>query len=164
MTAIAYKDGILAVDSQCTWGTLKTQTKKYYVVNVYNIGDCVVALCGNVHAAEHIVKWVSDNENGRDTPFEGLTSNTRYGFAITEDLIVYPIYGNGYVGLPDENAFVSEGCAYEFLHGAMAAGATAQRAVELAVDNCDGCGFPVMAIDVKGMILDARHKQNGAPF
>ena len=48
MTAIAYRDGVLAVDSQCTWGAIKTQTKKYYVVNVYNIGDCVVALSGSI--------------------------------------------------------------------------------------------------------------------
>lgn len=149
MTAIAYKGGILAVDSQCTWGAMKTHTKKYQIVDVCNIGVCVVVMAGNVHAAEHVTDWIMKNDHGRDTPFEGLQSNARYGFAITEDLIVYPIYGNGYIGHPDTNKFVAEGCAFEFLHGAMAAGKGAFQAVELATMHVDGCSGPVILIDVK---------------
>ena len=154
MTAIAYKDGILAVDSQCTWGAMITKTKKYHTVEVAGIGTCVVAMSGNIHAVENLIEWIAENTKGRDTPFEGLTSNIRYGFAITQDLIVYPIFGNGYIGHPDTNRFVAEGCAFEFLHGAMAAGKGAFQAVELATLYCDGCGGPVLKVDVKQHIQD----------
>lgn len=42
MTAIAFRDGILAVDRQVSWDAITTIAKKYHKVKIPGFGVCCV--------------------------------------------------------------------------------------------------------------------------
>ena len=50
--------------------------------------------------------------------------------------------------------FIAEGSAFQFLMGAMAAGASSREAVALACDYCDSCGQGIDTVDVREALKD----------
>ncbi|HAG6428517.1 TPA: hypothetical protein HFD65_003301 [Escherichia coli] len=148
MTAIAYRNGVLAVDREVTWGNVATSTNKVHRVDIPGIGLCLVAMSGKLRPVTDIIEHLSVTPNGRKEPFSDLNPDSRYGIAITQDLVVYPIYGDGKLGLPDTNEFIAEGSAFEFLMGTMAAGCSAEEAVRLSCEYCSSCGQGVNFYDV----------------
>lgn len=148
MTAIAYRNGILAVDRQVTWGNVATSTNKVHKVDIPGVGLCLVAMSGKIRPVMDIIEHLRITACGRKEPFSDLNPDSRYGIAITQNLVVYPIYGDGKLGLMDKNEFIAEGSAFEFLMGAMAAGCSAEEAVTLACVHCDSCGQGVNFYDV----------------
>lgn len=160
MTAIAYRNGVLAVDRQVTWGNIATTTNKVHTVNIPGIGLCLVAMSGKLRPVDDIVEHLKTTSRGRKEPF----SDSRYGIAVTQELVVYPIYGDGKLGLPDTNEFIAEGSAFEFLMGTMAAGCTAEEAVRLACHYCDSCGQGVDFYDVAGTLKRAQCTDEEEPF
>ena len=164
MTAIAYRNGVLAVDRQVTWGNIATTTNKVHTVNIPGIGLCLVAMSGKLRAVDDIVEHLKTTSRGRKEPFSDLIPDSRYGIAVTQELVVYPIYGDGKLGLPDTNEFIAEGSAFEFLMGTMAAGCTAEEAVQLACQYCDSCGQGVRFYDVAGTLKRAQCADEEEPF
>lgn len=164
MTAIAYRDGILAVDRQVTWGNIATTTNKVHTVNIPGIGLCLVAMSGKLRPVDDIVEHLKTTSRGRKEPFSDLIPDSRYGIAVTQDLVVYPIYGDGKLGLPDTNEFIAEGSAFEFLMGTMAAGCGAEEAVRLACHYCDSCGQGVDFYDVAYTLKMAQCTTEEKPF
>jgi hypothetical protein len=164
MTAIAYRDGILAVDRQVTWGNIATTTNKVHTVNIPGIGLCLVAMSGKLRPVDDIVEHLKTTVRGRKEPFSDMNPDSRYGIAVTQDLVVYPIYGDGKLGLPDTNEFIAEGSAFEFLMGTMAAGCTAEEAVRLACHYCDSCGQGVDFYDVAYTLKMAQCTDKEEPF
>lgn len=164
MTAIAYRNGILAVDRQVTWGNIATTTDKVHTVNIPGIGLCLVAMSGKLRAVEDIVEHLKTTVRGRKEPFSDLIPDSRYGIAVTQERVVYPIYGDGKLGLPDTNEFIAEGSAFEFLMGTMAAGCGAEEAVRLACHYCDSCGQGVDFYDVAYTLKVAQCKIEEKPF
>lgn len=149
MTAIAYRDGILAVDGQTSWGNIKTKSRrKVEAVNIAGMGHCLVVLSGTVHGCESLVNHLTMSRYSSGKLFEGMEASSRYGIAIDSKMKVYPVFGDGYVGRADFNEFIAEGSAFEFLMGAMSAGASAKEAVELACKYCNYCGGDVYTVDV----------------
>lgn len=149
MTAIAYRDGILAVDGQTSWGNIKTNSRrKIQAVHIPGIGDCLVVLCGTVHGCENLMNHLTMYSSSAGKPFEGMEASSRYGIAVDSRMTAYPVFGDGYVGAADFNEFIAEGSAFEFLMGAMSAGASAKEAVELACKYCNYCGGDVYTVDV----------------
>ena len=164
MTAIAYRNGILAVDRQVTWGNIATTTNKVHTISIPGIGLCLVAMSGKLRAADDIVEHLQTTSRGRKEPFSDLNPDSRYGIAVTQELVVYPIYGDGKLGLPDTNEFIAEGSAFEFLMGTMAAGCSAEDAVQLACVYCDSCGQGVNFYDVAYTLKMAQCKPEEEPF
>ncbi len=87
-----------------------------------------------------------------------------FSYAIRQDLVVYPIYGDGKLGLPDTNEFIADGSAFEFLMGTMAAGCGAEEAVRLACHYCDSCGQGVDCYDVAYTLKRAQCTDEEEPF
>lgn len=155
MTAIAYRDGILAVDGQTSWGNIKTKSgSKIKPLEIPGFGRCLVALSGTVHGVENLFNFLKTSCDGADRPFEGMETASRYGIVVDYKLRVYPVFGNGYIGEQDHNPIVAEGSAFEFLMGAMCAGASAEEAVRLACEHCNYCGGEVEVMNVRSWHID----------
>ena len=164
MTAIAYRDGILAVDRQVTWGNIATITNKVHTINIPGIGLCLVAMSGKLRPVDDIVEHLKTTVRGRKEPFSDMNPDSRYGIAVTQERVVYPIYGDGKLGLPDTNEFIAEGSAFEFLMGTMAAGCGSEEAVRLACHYCDSCGQGVDCYDVAYTLKRAQCADEEEPF
>lgn len=156
MTAIAFRDGILATDRQVTWDCVKTITKKIHFVRVPGYGPCIVSLSGYVWGEEKILEQLKSFTEGTGQDTGDMGRQSRYGFLITKDMHVHGIYGDGRVGIREhhENGFFAEGNAHSFLLGAMAQGATAEEAVKLACEYCNNCGLGVDVLDVKAYLSE----------
>ena len=156
MTAIAYRDGIVATDRQVTWGSIAGVANKAHKVYVDRFGVCLVAMSGFVYGEEVILDQLRTNSRGIGMDIGQMQRDSRYGFLITKEMKVHAIYGDGRVGMEEhhENSFIAEGSAFQFLMGAMAAGAGAREAVALACEYCDSCGQGIDAIDVKEFLND----------
>lgn len=151
MTAIAYRDGILATDRQVTWSKVATVADKHRKIDVPGYGLCLVCLSGFVYAEERIFRQLEHTTVGDGQDIGDTNAQARYGFLITKDLKVHGVYGDGTVGVEEhyENKFFAEGSAFDFLMGAMANGASAHTAVRLACEYLDGCGQGINVIDVR---------------
>ncbi len=148
MTAIAYRDGILACDRQVTWSSVTSIAKKYHKVKVPGMGVCVLVMSGYVYGEEVILEQLASTSKGTGQSTGDMQPQSRYGFLITKDLHVHGVYGDGRVGLREhhDNTFFAEGSAFQFLMGAMAAGMSAESAVNLACEYCDACGQALMLL------------------
>ena len=151
MTAIAYRDGIIASDRQVTWGSVAGVSRKIHKVEVHYFGTCLVAMSGFVYGEEVILNQLRTNSSGKGEDIGQMQRDSRYGFLITKGMKAHAIYGDGRVGMEEhhENTFIAEGSAFQFLMGAMAAGASAREAVALACEYCDSCGQGIDVVDVK---------------
>lgn len=150
MTAIAYRDGILAADRQVSWDGIRGVAVKMQTIRVPSIArHVVVAMSGNVRASGDIIENLKINGRGTGTAFDGCTVSSRYGIAVDSDGRIYPVYGDGKLGSVDINEYVAEGSAFQFLMGAMAQGASAPEAVQLACKHLDYCGMGIDAVNVQ---------------
>lgn len=156
MTAIAYRDGILATDRQVSWGDSTSATKKIHFVRVAGMGPCIVTLSGYVWGEEKILDQLKEFTEGTGQDIGEMARQSCYGFLITKNLQVHRIYGDGRVGLPElpEVPYFAEGSAHSFLLGAMSYGATAEEAVKLACQHCNYCGHGVDVLDVKAYLSE----------
>lgn len=151
MTAIAYRAGILAIDRQVTWDAVTSTANKYRKIEVPGLGPCVVVLSGYMYAIDVVMEQLAEHTKGRGADIGDQRMQSRYGFLITKDLKVHGIFGDGRVGMEEhyENEYFAEGGVLTFLLGAMAHGASAVDAVNLACAHCDGCGHGVDIINVR---------------
>ncbi len=76
-------------------------------VSIPGIGLCLVAMSGKLRPVNDIVEYLKTTVRGRKEPFSDMNPDSRYGIAVTQDIIVYPIYGDGKLGLPDTNEFIT---------------------------------------------------------
>lgn len=129
MTTIAYKDGILAVDSQATFGTLRVPgiTKKMRLLQ----DGSIAAGCGVLATVSKMFHWL-DTDRSTDCPLKGGEQSsvvivvTMAGeVQIWEDELPYE---------HDANAPLAQGSGMEIAYGAMQCGKTAEEAVEIAAE------------------------------
>ncbi|MCU6209420.1 hypothetical protein, partial [Enterobacter cloacae] len=98
MTAIAYRDGILALDRQVTWDTITSITSKYRKIKVPGYGVCVACLGRYVFGAGVFFCRLPATSKGTGEDTGGMATETRYGFIVTKDLHIHGLYGDGRVG------------------------------------------------------------------
>lgn len=135
MTAIAYRDGIMAADSaERSQGTLLGYAKK-----IARLSDgTLVAGAGQASACVKFVAWISGGEDGKlDIQAEDFAA-----LVVKPDGRVFRYDKEGFA-LEINGEFHAEGCAYKLLIGAMAAGASAEEAVNIAVQYDGYCGGDV---------------------
>lgn len=163
MTAIAYKNGVLAADSLIQSGELTFALKdKVRVVNTAK-GLWLIAEAGNCGDSMVIADEVEDfitqdaAQGGRgecltEEEFVHRASRQFHTLKTTGHcsvLVVRPSGGtstfnkDGFDGHWAKDVTVAIGTPQEFLQGAMSAGATAERAVELSVGRYGCCANPV---------------------
>ena len=144
MTAIAYKDGILAADTQSVWGrgTISSlnMTKVWHGHRGALVGSAGSFAFGGVYrrATQSLefdwTSWRSENDN-----FEGIFVHREIG------IVIFSATSPAFV-VPKDTPYVALGVGDDFLEGAMAAGASAAEAVALAIRCRADCGGEVLCI------------------
>ena len=113
----------------------------------------VITVCGYVGAVEPLIAHILYND-----PFDFKKYNLE-PYEITGLLCshdgVYKICGDGRLSLTDCK-FHANGSGFAFAFGALAAGASAKRTVELAMQYTDSAKHGVDVVDLREMFPDAK--------
>jgi ATP-dependent protease HslVU (ClpYQ) peptidase subunit len=135
MTTIAWDGKTLAGDKQTTMGNTPVLTTK-----VFSLGGVLIGACGNTCDCQAFVKWAKEGSDDRPdfTDFTGM--------------VIHP---DGTINLYDEEPNITTfsrdkwaiGSGARFALGAMAHGATAAEAVEIAsqLDVYTGLGIDTVS-------------------
>jgi len=137
MTAYAYRDGILAVDSLCQRSGLRSC--RMHKVVILPDGDMIVG-AGQTDTIRHVAKQL----------LAGVKPIDVVGFKDDDPTYVHRIKPDGHVDgwcsegyhFDDSALFIGNG-EYRFLSGAMAVGASAIEAVIAACWHSVDCDFPI---------------------
>lgn len=138
MTTLAYRDGVLAADSLATAGGIRDSE----VLKVRKIGRLLTAGCGSGALCEKFVGWVQRGMPG-NSPWEGSGADgNSLLVAPDRSLVVFGVNGPWRVDRP----FYALGSGGDIALGAMAAGASAEEAVEIAIRFDVYSGGPIRSI------------------
>ncbi len=135
MTIICVRDGIMAADSGTFVGDLRTtQSRKINRAPDGTLG----AAAGITADCLRFQAWIAGGfAEGAFNPVEADFA----ALILTPDGQVFDYqYGTR---IPSTFGYAALGGPWPFAQGAMAAGASAERAVELAIEFCNGCAGPV---------------------
>ncbi len=142
MTIIAFKDGIIAGDTLCRWDGIRVWYQEKIIIAFDGV---VAAAAGTTSDCYAFEKWIKGGRVGEPLRF-GDTFEALWFLPNGE------IWGGDGVGvhnIPRDVEFLTIGCASKFGSGAMAAGCSARRAVELCIRYHDGCGGEVQTAVLK---------------
>lgn len=133
MTVIAYKDGVMAADGQVTSdGTIMLSNE---VKCFYKDGH-VFGVAGLFGEALILQKWFTNGMKG-DPPT--ITSETE-GMLVSPDGIVYGLWEHQMMVPLENRDFYVIGSGFHIATGAMEMGASAIKAVEIAIKYSIYCG------------------------
>lgn len=126
MTTIAIRDGIMAADTSVWEGCYRGSKQKIVRTSLGHL----FATCGDSGITERLAKWIEDGESEDRLP--RIVEKT--------DFAALVLYRDGSVGHYTERfmrsmidgPFFALGSGNEFALGAMAMGASAEKAVEIA--------------------------------
>lgn len=144
MTVIAWDGKILAADKQSTYGdAARTGTKLFKITD-----SEIVAFCGGAAMSLKILEWYKNGENKDTWPQEMQDSDDWSQMIVVNNKNIY-WYDRLPYQLKLEDPFMAWGRGMEFAIGAMAMGATAIQAVEIASKYCEGCGMGIDYAEVR---------------
>ena len=142
MTTIAIKDGFICADSLTTFGHERSmQPAEKLVVG----SSAVYAISGLASIGAELVKWHEAGADPKQMPVIGsgekwaLLVAKREGVFLYQVDAPYPFQVRPPFGI---------GSGAEFAMGAMMAGASAERAVEIACRLSTNSGLPVQVINI----------------
>lgn len=129
MTTIAYKDGILATDTQVvsSSGAITGQVNKTVINEKSGI---MAGATGELVNAALFLNWVLDGAKAEKFP---KMSDDFKGIMILRNGDIFFVGDNG-LSLPVDGPFFAIGSGEEVAKGALAAGATAAGAVQAAIN------------------------------
>lgn len=152
MSTIAFKDGVIAADSLVCMNEVRVaSTSKIFTAETPDGDRYAVCSVGNMGHDQSIVEWV---ERGFQDPLPSMDENSSGIVIRASDGRVTKVYNHGISG--DAKApFYAWGSGFELALGAMAAGAGAVEAVEIACRFDIHSGGPVEEVS-----LTALHEVN----
>jgi ATP-dependent protease HslVU (ClpYQ) peptidase subunit len=124
MTTVAYKNGIIACDKQGTDGNVGMKAS----FKAVRTDDTVYLITGTLYKGVRFAEWLADGQHGKAPKLKNtdvLEFDMRSG-----KLVIYE--GQSYP-LPVEETMYAYGSGGQIALGAMAAGATAEEAVKIAI-------------------------------
>lgn len=141
MTCIAYRNGVLAAGNASTTLGIYRPSKKVDSFYSVRLGmKVMLALTGYVVFLERAKEALREGTEWPDiTRYDRDADLThQIGIVVTEHKTVHHLYADGGLGpaLPFDG-WLCDGSGYSFLAGALAAGAGAVQAVELANEHTD---------------------------
>jgi hypothetical protein len=149
VTAIAYRGGIMAADSAVrSSGTLLGTVKKI----VRSPDGALGASSGCAYMGGAFDDWMRGNRKG---PLELKGDTEKFSaLVVLPDGTVVKYDSNGY---PDRtsNEFHVGGSGWELMLGAMEMGATAERAVAVAIKYDGHCGGPIQVEHLHPALAEA---------
>jgi len=129
MTTIAYRDGVIAADSQCDSGDFRDCTAIKVARN--DRGDLCGA-AGDLPTAQRVLAWFEAGEKGDEPRYRKEEANGE-GFIVRRDGSIEIMDDGGHYTI--KASYYATGSGRKFALGAMAAGATAEQAVEAAMKH-----------------------------
>lgn len=164
MTAIAWDSVCLVADHLATTSSNKAHFQKAVIVEHHKLGRVMFALSGNIKASQQVIRVLE----GKDyqEPGKGvfdLEPNASYGLMIDCEKNVYDVYGDATFSPASHvlDTFSANGSAWEFLLGAMAAGANAEQAVALAELHRTDVGFGSTVLNWEEVFRDYPKRPDG---
>lgn len=156
MTTIAFDGRTIAVD-QGVWnnGVAERAKKLFDIPEVdsrFSEG-VVIATCGYAAAFEPLVEHITTGREFKYKEYE-LQATHVMGLLCAHEG-VYKIFGDARLSLL-MSPFSANGAGYDFVMGALAAGASATKAVELTMHHTDYAKFGVDAIDLSQRFPNAK--------
>ncbi|HYE00929.1 MAG TPA: hypothetical protein VEH84_16215 [Alphaproteobacteria bacterium] len=137
MTTIAYRDGIMAADSQVTGGDVVRGTAK----KIFRINDLLVACCGGSDEAEEFRQWLRAGAAQGDRP--RFRDDSRFSAMTVDADGAVNIWNKFCVPQLADAPFHALGSGNELALGAMAFGASAEQAVNVACSLDIYSGGPI---------------------
>lgn len=149
MTAIAWDGTTLAVDRASFCGDQIIENAKLSIINPGGHSAVMYASCGNCATTSAIRHWIQEGFEGTpNVAQEDKFSGVSFGIIVDRYGRAYNVFGNGVQELLIA-PFAADGATAPFLYGALAAGADAVRAVQLAIRNRGDCGIGVDSFNYK---------------
>ncbi len=137
MTTIAWDGTTLAAD-RCSWsGPARLRVRKVYKVTAPDGRRFLVAFCGNGDFAMAILAWMRGQADRPNPSDFNVDRETCCGLVIDEKRRVWQLSGALTYGCAMRERIFAQGGGHEFAWGALEAGATARRAVEIAAKRSD---------------------------
>ena len=137
MTIICYRDGVMAADSAAGQYSIRLAASVQKILKTP--GGELVASCGPSTDGQAFRRWVLA---GRDEMKKPDLSSNFCGLLVEADGVVKEY--DGRMDWAEMTApFFVLGSGAETAFGAMAFGASAIEAVEIAIKYCEGCGGPI---------------------
>lgn len=166
MTAVAYRDGLLAVDSlSCSGGfRLSRPVMKARTIELVSGKFGLVTGSGRAAVIDRALRWMDSHLKSWDGHGQPLDMLPALADDDGTDTVVFVL-------LPNRSPIVLSSAAppdtvdapwlatgeFQFLMGAMAAGKSAARAVALACEYSVHCGWPVNVYDHdRGLVATLR--------
>lgn len=151
MTAIAYRDGIMAADTQV--GFPPSSGLKMYERKLMRIGGFVFGVSGgDAPSSQEIADWLfEDTQLLTNVPSfnrKGIRLKRSFSVLAASKYRVFTFNQKGAWDTWELSSFCAIGSGAEVCMGAMAMGATAEQAVAAAIKYADGCGGDVEAWEV----------------
>lgn len=144
MTTIAWDGTTLAAD-RCSWsGGARRQVRKVFKLKAHDGRRFLVAFAGNGTFALAVLGWMR-GEQPRPVPRDYLRDDelcNQCALVIDEKHRVWQLGNDLVYGQMRERVYAFGG-GQDFAWGAVEAGATAKRAVEIAIKRSDMAGFGV---------------------
>ncbi len=145
MTTIAYRDGVMACDSRMVVGGSASRTSIKYTNVHENHGGGFAVLCGGLANVQALIAaLVGGYEFPKDDEAAAIHINA-LGIATS-------IHGGWRAAVIDE--FIADGSGFEIATGAMAMGASARRALEIACQYDICTGGKIFCFNKHGEVLE----------
>lgn len=142
MTVIAYKDGVVACDSQSTQGNIRWTVRKFEWV-----GDTLLIGTGGLTQFLEVVQWYRDGANPADWPACQTAQDFSTMLAFTPEGVFE--YEHRPFPIAVLDSFAAWGSGAAFAIGAMAVGASPLEAVNVAMEHCATCGRGAHVFDLR---------------
>lgn len=134
MTTVAFRDGVMAADTMITNGN----QKQHGVQKIYRIGSWVVGFAGDFGDIPVLCEWLEKQAECRSVPDWGQPDE--FPEDIDTDVLIacaaglFELDSKGRV-IPVPVTFTAIGSGAKYAIGAMAYGASATKAIQIAMDN-----------------------------
>lgn len=140
MSTIAWDGRYLAADKQVTWGNTPTSTSKVFI----RADGVVYGVCGDKDNVETFRAWMDAGETGGKPPIDDAL---RFSAIIIDGGNCYQV-NSGLFRHKIEKGFWAAGSGADYALGALAMGASARRAVEIAssLDVNTGIGVDIVSV------------------
>lgn len=141
MTTIAYRDGVMASDSQATAGNIRSTARKMWL-----LPGVILGITGDLSQGVNFYHWVIEAISEDDEPEPPEIPDVQAMMLTKKGLW---LYDSNPVALPILNKFYAVGSGAELALGAMSMGADAKTAVKIAAkwDVNTGGRIVTMSID-----------------
>jgi hypothetical protein len=144
MTVIVYRDGVMAADTGGFMGELLVSTTERKIIRTP--AGHLVGCAGSLPDIMRFHEWAMDGFRPGDRP-QGLDN---FGALTVSPEGVITKYNAACHPYPNAMEWGIEGCAEEFLMGALVSGKSAAEAVELAIRYCVWAGGKVQTERLEG--------------